>query len=163
MTFKWSSHNLRSPLVWGVVLCHWVLDISRQCGALIFKHQSVQKWWNFRYESPTDIAPHPSRRLQLHWCRRPKTVTVLNGFKALPWHSLTDYQVHALKHLDTYNNFKILTIWYVMQQEKKFWNNSSCDNTRYKDASIIISILPFLYIHMLPTTKLSFSTVVLHQ
>jgi hypothetical protein len=53
MTLKCSSHKLRSPVVWGVVL-----DISRQCGALIFKHQSLQKVRNLRHESLTDIAPH---------------------------------------------------------------------------------------------------------
>jgi len=57
MTFKCSSHKLRSPIVWGVVL-----DISRQCGALIFKHQSIQKVWNFKHKSLTDIAPHFRRK-----------------------------------------------------------------------------------------------------
>lgn len=110
MTFKCNSHKRKSPIVWGVVL-----DISRLCGALISEHQSIQKVWNFRHESLTDLAPHSRRkkkRLQLHWYRRPKTCTVIKPFKALSWHSLKDYQMHAHKHLASY---KILKYWQFLR------------------------------------------------
>jgi hypothetical protein len=41
---------------------------------------------------------------------------------------------------------KYLFVWYMLQQDKKTvsWNNSSCDNIRYKDVYVIIYILLFL-------------------
>lgn len=94
MTFKCSSHKLRSPIVWGVVLSSSNIKASKKYEISGMSH------WMIQHLIPEE------KRLQPHWCRRPKTCTVINCFKALSWHSLRDYQMHAHKHFGSYKILK---------------------------------------------------------